>query len=230
MKGKYHIIVQNNRLRYEFDIKRNITIIRGDSATGKTTLISMLQSAASLGESSGIDVICERPCRVLSGSDWQILLPNLHDQILFLDEENQFIKTQEFASAIKNSDNYYVIITREDLPNLPYSVNEIYGIHASGKYHDLKQTYNEMYQIYNVDDFKGRKKPEAVIVEDSNAGYDFFKKVCDDVGISCKSAHGKSNLCASMLKTDHTNVLAIADGAAIGPEMNELSQHMKNIF
>ena len=38
MKGKYHVIVQNKRLRYEFDIKRNITIIRGDSATGKTTL------------------------------------------------------------------------------------------------------------------------------------------------------------------------------------------------
>jgi hypothetical protein len=35
MKGKYHVIVQNKRLRHEFDIKRNITIIRGDSATRK---------------------------------------------------------------------------------------------------------------------------------------------------------------------------------------------------
>ena len=39
MKGKYSILVQNNRLRYEFTIYRNITIIRGDSATGKTTLL-----------------------------------------------------------------------------------------------------------------------------------------------------------------------------------------------
>ncbi len=38
MRGQYHVMVQNKRLRYEFDIKRNITIIRGDSATGKTTL------------------------------------------------------------------------------------------------------------------------------------------------------------------------------------------------
>ena len=37
MKGKYNIFVQNNRLRYDFVISRNITIIRGDSATGKTT-------------------------------------------------------------------------------------------------------------------------------------------------------------------------------------------------
>lgn len=43
MKGKYHIVVQNNRLRYELDVKRNITILRGNSATGKTTLINMIQ-------------------------------------------------------------------------------------------------------------------------------------------------------------------------------------------
>ena len=61
MKGKYYITVQNKKLRYELEVKRNITIIRGDSATGKTTLIEMLESAANLGESSGIEVICERP-------------------------------------------------------------------------------------------------------------------------------------------------------------------------
>lgn len=203
MKGKYHIIVQNNRLRYEFDIKRNITIIRGDSATGKTTLINMLQSAASFGESSGIDVICEKQCRVLQGADWQIILPHIHDQIVFIDEENQFIKTQAFSSSIKNSDNYYVIITREDLPNLPYSVDEIYGIHTSGKYHDLKRTYNEMYRIYSVDDFTGKAQPETVIVEDSNSAYDFYKNVCDAAGIKCKSAHGKSNLISAMTETEN---------------------------
>ena len=37
MKGKHKIVVKNNRLHYEFEIKRNITIIKGDSATGKTT-------------------------------------------------------------------------------------------------------------------------------------------------------------------------------------------------
>ena len=50
MKGKYHIVIQNNKLRYELDIRRNITIIRGDSATGKTKLIQLLEQAAALGE------------------------------------------------------------------------------------------------------------------------------------------------------------------------------------
>lgn len=162
MKGKYHIVVQNNRLRYEFDIRRNITIIRGDSATGKTTLIGLIESAASLGESSGIEVICEKTCRTLRGRDWNIVLPNIHQQIIFLDEENLFLKSKEFAAMVKKSDNYFVIVTREDLPNLPYSVDEIYGIHASGKYHDMKRTYNEMYRIYSMVEAHDMEKPEKI--------------------------------------------------------------------
>ncbi|MGO5443858.1 hypothetical protein ACTQXY_10125 [Faecalimonas sp. LCP19S3_D12] len=69
MKGKHKIVVKNNRLHYEFEIKRNITIIQGDSATGKTTLINMLHQAENLGESSGIDVISDVPCGILEGNN-----------------------------------------------------------------------------------------------------------------------------------------------------------------
>lgn len=225
MKGKYQIIVQNNRLRYELSIRRNITIIRGDSATGKTTLINMIEQAASLGENSGVEVVCKRPCRTLRGNDWELILPNLHEQIIFLDEENQFIKSQEFAAAVKASDNYFVIITREDLPNLPYSVEEIYGIHTSGKYHDLRHTYNEMYHIYSPEIFSGRVRPDVIVVEDSNSGYEFYKTVCAEHHISCLSAKGKSNLKQTVLQ-EQNKILIVADGAAIGSEMNELYQLM----
>ncbi len=226
MKGKYHIVVQNNRLRYELTVRRNITIIRGDSATGKTTLFNLIEQAAELGEDSGVDVVCERPCRTLGGNDWKLILPNIHEQIIFLDEERQFIKSQEFAEEVKASDNYFVIITREDLPNLPYSVEEIYGIHTSGKYHDLRRTYNETYQIYSPETFSGKVKPDMVVVEDSNSGYEFFHAICAEHNISCLSARGKSNLKQTVPQSGE-QVLVVADGAAIGPEMNELYQLMK---
>lgn len=174
MKGKYHIIVQNKRLRYEFDIKRNITIIRGDSATGKTTLYEMISFAARQGDSSGVDVRCEKKCRTLDELDWKLVLPTLHDCIIFLDEDNLFLKTADFARLAKDSDNYFVIITREDLPNLPYSVEEIYGIHTSGKYHDMKRIYNEFYHIYSAEMLSGEIKPDEVIVEDSNSGENYI--------------------------------------------------------
>lgn len=38
MKGKHKVVKINNRLHYEFEIKRNITIIKGDSATGENNV------------------------------------------------------------------------------------------------------------------------------------------------------------------------------------------------
>lgn len=94
MKGKYKVIVRNNKLHYEFEIKRNITIIQGDSATGKTTLINMLRQAENLGESSGVDVLSNVPCRILEGVSWKLILQNTAGTIFFIDEENAFINTE----------------------------------------------------------------------------------------------------------------------------------------
>lgn len=193
MKGKHKVIVQNNRLHYEFEIKRNITVIRGDSATGKTTLINMIRQFSNLGFSSGVDIVCDVPCRILEGMDWNIILRNLSGNIIFIDEENHFINTEEFAASVRESDNYFVLITRENLYNLPYSVEEIYGLHSSGKYQNTKRVYQQMYRIYsNIEKFP--IKPQKIIVEDSNSGYEFFLKAGKEKGILCESAEGKSNI------------------------------------
>lgn len=221
MKGKHRIVVKNNRLHYEFEIKRNITIIQGDSATGKTTLINMLRQAENLGESSGIDVISDVPCKILEGSNWKIILENLSGNIFFIDEENSFINTKEFASMVKESDNYFVLITRENLYNLPYSVDEIYGLHESGKYHDTRKVYQQMYHIYSIEE-KFPIEPEKIIVEDSNSGYEFFKKISAEKNIACLSAGGKSNIFSLIKRQSAREICVVADGAAIGPEMNRL--------
>lgn len=224
MRGKYKIVVKNNRLHYEFEIKRNITVIRGDSATGKTTLINMLRQSENLGASSGIEVVCSVPCRILEGPNWKLILENSSGTIFFTDEENTFVNTEEFATAVKNSDNYYVLITRENLYNLPYSVEEIYGIHCSGKYHDTKKMYNQMYQIYS--DYQELPiVPEKIITEDSNSGYEFFKAVGKEREIVCESAGGKSNIFQLLQKEGQEPICVIADGAAIGPEMDRLYKY-----
>ena len=82
----------------------------------------------------------------------QVYLTGLSDYIVFIDEGNEFIKTVEFADEIQKTDNYYVIMTRESLPALPYSVEEIYGIRTSGKYGTLKQSYHELYRIYGTNE------------------------------------------------------------------------------
>ena len=67
MKGSYKIIVQNSNVRYEFEIRRNITIIKGDSATGKTTLVEMIGEFYENGTSSGIELFCEKTFQYFPG-------------------------------------------------------------------------------------------------------------------------------------------------------------------
>ncbi len=222
MKGKYRIVIENKKIKYDFEIRRNLTIIKGDSATGKTTLIDMIAEYYENGEQSGIHVQCDRQCGVLSGANWKIMLAAYQNSILFIDEGNAFVRTQEFASEIQKTDNYYVIVTREALPTLPYSVTEIYGIRDSGKYGSLKQTYNELYRIYGSEDIQEIIRPEYVITEDSGAGFQFFEAACKNSDIACKSAYGKSNIFKEILKMKEENILVIADGAAFGAEMEKM--------
>ena len=223
MKGKYSVFVQNNRLRYEFTISRNITIIRGNSATGKTTLLDLLNAYDRDGESSGVLVKCDVPCVVIGGQRWEDNLQFIHNSIVFIDECNRFIKSEDFAVRVKESDNYFVIVTRDDLPNLPYSVKEIYGIRESGKYAGLKQVYNEFYCLYGDVENAELEQESLVIAEDSNAGFEFFSGLCDEK-IECISANGKSNVFKALQEHREERVLVIADGAAFGCEMEKVMQ------
>lgn len=115
MRGIYHVIVQNRYLKYEFDIKRNITIIQGDSATGKTTLVDMIREQVLNGDDSGVNISCACRCRVVEGSTWQEQLAYIKDSIVFVDEGNRFVSSKDFAREVQKGDNYFVIVTREGL-------------------------------------------------------------------------------------------------------------------
>lgn len=100
----------------------------------------------------------------------------MNERIIFIDEGNSFVHSTEFAKTVQQSDNYFVIATREGLPNLPYSIEEIYGIRESGKYASIKQTYNELYHIYGERVFSEKAAPDKVIVEDSMQDSNFIKE------------------------------------------------------
>ncbi len=168
MKGNHRIIIQNKRIRYDFTIRRNLTVIQGNSATGKTTLIAMIQEYDENGSASGIQLTSDKKCTTLSGQRWETELSSIKDSIIFIDEGNKFIFGDRFASLIQHTDNYYVIVTRESIPSLPYSTKEIYEIRNSGKYGRLKQTYNEFFPLYPSDLPTKKDVPKIIITEDSN--------------------------------------------------------------
>ena len=91
MKDIHRIIVQNRRIRYDFTVRRNITIVQGDSATGKTTLVEMIREYYENGPDSGIQLQSDKECFVLSGRNWRNTLLVIKNSIVFIDEGNDFI-------------------------------------------------------------------------------------------------------------------------------------------
>lgn len=189
-------------------------------------MIRLISDFEENGVSSGITVQCDARCTVLNSVDWELRMRELKQCIIFIDETATFLKTKRFAEAVRGSDNYFVIVTRDDLPQLPYSIEEIYGLRNvsdTEKYKTFRKVYNEMYNLYNL---KLPKKvvPDKVIVEDSNAGFSFFKIV---FGKMCESARGKSNVYSLLRKSNPGLVLTVVDGAAFGSEIGKLDRYLR---
>ena len=78
MKGKYRVVVSTKRLKYDFEIRRNLTVIRGDSATGKTTLVDMIREYVNNPSGTPVELTCDKKCYVLEGSLWKEQLSAMH--------------------------------------------------------------------------------------------------------------------------------------------------------
>ena len=226
MRGTYEVKVSNVNVSFTLELERNITILSGDSATGKTTLIEMLRDFEESGRSSGVTVHCKRPCRVLTNADWEYRLNGIRDSIVFLDEGNSFVKSEAFARAIQNSSNYYVIVTRESLHQLPYSVNAILKLKTTGR---RGKTYVRAYPQYDhlADPVGEISRIQEIVTEDSNAGHEMFEHIATKNHISCISAQGKSNVFSQLVNRTADRVLVIADGAAFGSELEKIYQLME---
>jgi hypothetical protein len=60
-----------------------------------------------------------------------------------VDETFVALHSNEFASAMKHSDNYFILITRASLDAVPYSISEIYSLESTEKYNEFNNAYTE---------------------------------------------------------------------------------------
>ena len=224
MVGKYDIEIYNNRVHYFLTVKRNITILQGNSATGKTELIRLVEEFEENGTSSGITIVCDVKCTVLTSVDWELRLGSLKNNIVFIDETAGFLKSKRFAEIVRGCDNYFVIVTRDDLSQLPYSVDEIYGLkNDTSKYKQFKKVYNEMYSLYNLVPAE-KVIPGVVITEDTNSGFECFDHIYPG---KCISAGGKSKVYSLIRANRDEDMLAIVDGAAFGSEIGKIIRYLQ---
>lgn len=222
MKGQVDFRIRNNQITFHFVIERNITVLRGNSATGKTKLINMVRDYYNLGENSGIKLICERECAVLEGRNWVRDLEHMTNTVVFIDEGNDFLNTELFAHMVKESNNYYVIASRNPLYQLPYSIEAVLEIKKNARYPRIEK----MNQGISATDINGFPY-DIIITEDSHSGFVFFQSAAERVGIPCETASGKSNLLTKLKEHEGKRILLVADAAALGCEVDALCQYRK---
>jgi hypothetical protein len=206
METKHDILVQNKReVQFKLSINRKFTIIRGDSATGKTTLFQMVSDASS-SRTTGVNISCGVPVIALYETGYKYELENESGKIYVIDEDFSALRTKEFATLALKSDNCFIIITRESMPSIPYSYKEIYQIKTSGKFHSLERIYPDYEQF---------EERERIITEDEDSGFEYYQHF---YGKKVDTSHGNSNLS----KYGSVISILIGDGCAIGAYIQDL--------
>ncbi len=223
MNGVVDLRFSDRNVSFRLRFRRNITILRGDSGSGKTALCTFVRQSI-LGAAG---IIVENPKKVkfdvfsTIGDTWVQALSLYKNTLIFIDESFPFLNTRKFSEIIKHTDNYYVLVTRDDLGCLPYSVQEIYELKFSGYYSIQRQIVMNNIEYYND---LTEIKPELILTEDSGTGLSFFKNL---TACSCISAYGKdkvSNIFTSILEEGtYDNILIVVDGAAFGNQYPLLS-------
>ena len=127
MTGEHTIILRSNRVECSLTVRKKVTVIRGRSGSGRTTFVNMLDRYE--GGNSSVTLECDVPVGHLKKSSWDIdYVQKKTGHIFVFDEDETFVvkDSVDFASAVLNSDNCFVIMSRNPLNFLPDGIKEEY--------------------------------------------------------------------------------------------------------
>lgn len=217
MKGKYTISITSRKVNYRLEIERKISVIKGNSGTGKSSIIRLISDYLEYGKQSGIRLSIDPSASFLvltNGTDWDKVLSSVHDTVLFIDEDVSYIYGENFQRALWEADCYAVIISRSGMfTALPYSILAIYELITEKK---GLNTATTMYKLYEKE--QGNDSFNTVLTEDSNSGFEMMKYAFESENTKVISAGGNSSVHGMLIKMNPTEglICVYVDGAAFG--------------
>lgn len=203
-----YIHLRNNFVEYEFSFETKYLIISGDSGAGKTTLVDLVreyENDNTVAECLGDNSIAElQSLDQLSGNG----------MIYFLDENSRFLRLNNTSDLFNNSNNYFVIMTRErKCTQFKLSLDSLvkFDIASDGKYHTVKKCFTIEPTITELG--------ECILCEDSHSGKMFLEDV---LGCNIASANGDKKFGISMKKLKMSSYTLVFDRAGIGYQYEKI--------
>lgn len=206
------IKIKSDLINYDLHFDNRINIIRGDSATGKSTLVRLIDDR----RKSKIDVqsnynIVHLTLEIIN------LDIKLNKNTVYIMDENDGIEDTLVTHIINKSKNKFILITRDsNLENISYGIENIYEIHKSGNIninkHKYKNIRNNNLNINSIN---------KILTEDSGSGLQFYKNYNN---FNVQTSNGNSNI----NKMIDNNQIVIVDSIAFGPYIKILYKKIIN--
>lgn len=133
------IKIKSKLINYDLEFEHNTNIIMGNSATGKSFLINLIDNR----ESSNIDIESNYRLFHIRSKILELGIKLDEDTVYIMDECNG-IEDKIVVDTINKNKYKFIIITRSaELDGISYDKNQVYEIFRSGKYNFSIKMYRK---------------------------------------------------------------------------------------
>lgn len=195
-----HIEFVLRDVNYSFDISSKFTIIAGDSASGKTTLLhNMFAQPRWESNYPYFDVIrADDTLRAIDGT----LNSVGPDRVLFIDEDGlRTLRRYKRQFRLNKLNTHIIIASRDPIFELMFSYTDVFELFTVNNCTQLKR---------HIKDYLRLEEASKYYTEDSASGYSYYTKwLPGSVHHAVDTVHF----------TDCSDGIIIADGAVLGPQL-----------
>lgn len=208
------IKIESKLINYNLEFEHKVNIVRGNSATGKSLIVRLLDNK----RSSNINIdsnykLFHLNSEILEGGY------KLNPETVYILDEDDGIEDKVVVENInKNKYKFILIIRDANLSSISYSIDQIYEIFRSGKYNLSRKVYSK---DLNKDKLIEYNKIDSIVVEDSGSGYEYYRTYDK---FEVLSSNGNSNINKNL----KSNQIVVIDSIAFGPYIKTLKEKSKN--
>lgn len=208
MKPETFSCMFEGKVQFNITIKSRVTIIRGDSATGKTVFLECISNPRSSESRTDVTLYEYDPAE--NPVDYLRRRPSV--RYVFIDEDSaNKMDRLELLENILDAGYYLVIATRSPLRNLTYAITDVYYMHTENNITTLRSYYQDYSRFIAASSYA---------CEDTKSGYQYWRS-----RLPVQPMSGNRN----WINYVKDNCL-IVDGAAFGNQIADVIKYTQNIY